>query len=87
MTSDSLPDDVATLKAMVLAAQAEAKHRALLIEKLKYTIVKLATSGSGNPPSAVRSSISSSFNWLTSRRMPPRRKRRRRRRKSGRRSP
>jgi transposase len=41
MTSDSLPDDVATLKAMVLAAQAEAKHRALLIEKLKYTIVKL----------------------------------------------
>jgi transposase len=41
MTSDSLPDDVATLKAMVLAAQAEAKHRALLIEKLKFTIAKL----------------------------------------------
>jgi transposase len=41
MTSDSLPDDVATLKAMVIAAQAEAQHRALLIEKLKYTIAKL----------------------------------------------
>jgi transposase len=41
MSSDSLPDDIATLKAMVLAAQAEAKHRALLIEKLKFTIAKL----------------------------------------------
>jgi len=52
---DSLPDDVATLKAMVLAAQAalveaeakarnleaEARARALLIEQMKFTIAKL----------------------------------------------
>ena len=50
MTSadDSLPDDVATLKTMLLAeraartaAQAEAQARALEIEKLKFTIAKL----------------------------------------------
>jgi transposase len=48
MTADSLPDDVATLKSMLLteraarlAAQSEAQYRALLIEKLKYTIAKL----------------------------------------------
>src|SRR6201981_1679655 len=45
---DSLPDDVTTLKAMLrteraarLAAEAEAKARILLIEKLKLTIKKL----------------------------------------------
>ena len=45
---DSLPDDVATLKAMLVAeraarlvAQGEAQHRALLIEKLQYTIRKM----------------------------------------------
>jgi transposase len=52
---DSLPDDVATLKAMVIAAQAacleaqakarnaeaEARARALLIEQMKFTIAKL----------------------------------------------
>src|SRR4029077_9086441 len=45
---DSLPDDVTTLKAMLraeraarLAAEAEAKSRTLLIEKLKLTIKKL----------------------------------------------
>jgi transposase len=45
---DSLPDDVATLKAMLIAeraarmvAQGEAQHRALLIEKLQYTIRKM----------------------------------------------
>src|SRR6188472_4009211 len=45
---DSLPEDVATLQAMLrteraarLAAESEAKLRALLIEKLKYTIAKL----------------------------------------------
>jgi transposase len=52
---DSLPDDVATLKAMVLATQAalveaeakarnleaEARARALLIEQMKFTIAKL----------------------------------------------
>ena len=45
---DSLPDDVATLKAMLvaeraarMAAQGEAQHRALLIEKLQYTIRKM----------------------------------------------
>jgi hypothetical protein len=44
----SLPDDVPTLKALWVteraartAAEAEARHRALLIEKLKYMIVKL----------------------------------------------
>ena len=50
---DSLPDDVETLKAMVIAAQAacleaqakarnlEARARALLIEQMKFTIAKL----------------------------------------------
>src|SRR5256885_16835571 len=45
---DSLPQDVATLQAMLLteraarlAAEDEAKFRALQIEKLKYTIAKL----------------------------------------------
>ncbi len=45
---DSLPDDVITLKAMLrneraarLAAEAEARARTLLIEKLKLTIKKL----------------------------------------------
>ena len=45
---DSLPNDVETLKAMLvseraarLAAESEAQYRALLIEKLKYTIRKL----------------------------------------------
>jgi transposase len=48
LTADSLPDDVAILKAMVLAvdaarlaAEAEAKARALLIEQMKFTIAKL----------------------------------------------
>jgi transposase len=48
LTADSLPDDVATLKAMLiatdaarLAAEAEAKARALLIEQMKFTIAKL----------------------------------------------
>jgi transposase len=45
---DSLPNDVATLKSMLvaeraarLAAQSEAQYRALLIEKLRFTIKKL----------------------------------------------
>jgi transposase len=45
---DSLPNDVATLKSMLIAeraarmaAQREAHYRALLIEKLKYTIKRL----------------------------------------------
>ena len=48
ITADSLPDDVAILKAMVIAAEvkaqnaeAEAKARALLIEQMKFTIAKL----------------------------------------------
>jgi transposase len=48
LTADSLPDDIATLKAMLiaadaarLAAEAEAKARALLIEQMKFTIAKL----------------------------------------------
>ncbi len=47
-TVDSLPDDIATLKAMLrseraarLAAEAEVQARSLLIEKLKLTIKKL----------------------------------------------
>lgn len=47
-TDDSLPNDVETLRAMLiaeraarLAAESEAQNRALLIEKLKYTIRKL----------------------------------------------
>jgi transposase len=46
--ADSLPDDIETLKSMLvaeraarMAAEGEAQHRALLIEKLKYTIRKL----------------------------------------------
>src|SRR5438874_934022 len=46
--ADSLPEDVATLQAMLrteraarLAAESEAKLRTLQIEKLKYTIAKL----------------------------------------------
>ena len=46
--NDSLPDDVATLKALLITeraarmvAESEAKHRALLIEKLKFLIAKL----------------------------------------------
>jgi transposase len=45
---DSLPTDLASAHALILvqrqalvAAQSEAQHRALLIEKLKYTIKKL----------------------------------------------
>jgi transposase len=55
LTADSLPDDVTTLKAMLIAAdaarlaaevkaqnaEAEAKARALLIEQMKFTIAKL----------------------------------------------
>ena len=48
LTPDSLPDDVETLKAMVIAAhaarlnaEAEARARALLIEQMKFTIAKL----------------------------------------------
>src|SRR5271156_5600452 len=48
LTADSLPNDVATLKAMVIAAhaarlnaEAEARARALLIEQMKFTIAKL----------------------------------------------
>jgi transposase len=47
-TSDSLPDDVETLRSMLvaeraarLAAESEAQYRALLIEQLKDTIAKL----------------------------------------------
>jgi transposase len=47
-TDDSLPDDVETLRSMLVAeraarvaAEGEAQYRALLIEKLKYTIAKL----------------------------------------------
>jgi transposase len=61
-TDDSLPDDVATLKAMVLAAQAraheaeaQAQHRALLIEKLKFTIAKMRHERFG--PSSERGAI------------------------------
>jgi transposase len=46
--SEALPDDVATLKAMLIVeraarmvAEADARNRDLLIEKLKYTIAKL----------------------------------------------
>ena len=47
-TDDSLPNDVETLKSMLvaeraarMAAEGEAQHGALLIEKLKYTTRKL----------------------------------------------
>jgi len=54
-TADSLPDDIATLKAMVIAtriacleaeakarnAEAEVRVRELLIEQMKFTIAKL----------------------------------------------
>src|SRR5215475_161076 len=48
LTPDSLPDDVTTLKAMVIAArvaclnaEAEVRARALQIEQMKFTIAKL----------------------------------------------
>ncbi len=55
ITADSLPDDVATLKALVLAGhaaqlaaeakarnlEAEVRARTLLIEQMKFTIAKL----------------------------------------------
>jgi transposase len=48
LTADSLPNDIETLKAMVIAAhaarlnaEAEARARALLIEQMKFTIAKL----------------------------------------------
>src|ERR1700757_587671 len=57
-----LPSDVATLQTMLLneraarmAAESEAKFRALLIEKLKYTIAKLRHERFGQ--SAERSGI------------------------------
>jgi hypothetical protein len=62
-TADSLPDDIETLKAMVIAAQAarveaeakarnmeaEVRARELLIEQMKFTIKNSGTSGSANP--------------------------------------
>ena len=56
---NSLPNDVATLQSMLvaeraarLAGQSEAQYRAVLIEKLKFTIESCATSASASPPSA-----------------------------------
>ena len=47
---DSLPNDVATLQSMLvaeraarLAAQSEAQYRAVLIEKLKFTLIESAS--------------------------------------------
>jgi transposase len=40
-TDAPLPNDIETLKAMLLAERAEAKARALLIEQMKFTIAKL----------------------------------------------
>jgi transposase len=68
-TTDSLPDDVATLKAMVIAtqlacleaeakarnAEAEVRVRELLIEKMKFTIAKLRHERFGQ--SAERSAV------------------------------
>jgi hypothetical protein len=45
--TDALPDDIETLKAMLLAERAEAKARALLIEQMKFTIAKLRHEGFG----------------------------------------
>ena len=87
---DSLPTDLASAHALIVAqrqalsaaelrataAESEAQYRALLIEKLKFTIRKRDTIGSANPRNVVRCSISSSFNWPIWRRM--RRKRTRR---------
>jgi transposase len=60
--ADSLPDDIATLKAMLLceraarfAAEAEAEARALMIEKLKLTIGRLRHARFG--PSAERGAL------------------------------
>jgi transposase len=68
-TADSLPDDIATLKAMVIAtqlacleaeakarnAEAEVRVRELLIEKMKFTIAKLRHERFGQ--SAERSAV------------------------------
>jgi len=69
ITADSLPDDVATLKALVLAGQAaqlaaeakarnleaEVRARTLLIEQMKFTIAKLKHEQYG--PSSERASV------------------------------
>ena len=39
--AQALPDDIAALKAMVLASQAELRNRDLLIEKLKHQLAGL----------------------------------------------
>ena len=73
---NSLPTDLASAHALIVAqrqalsaaeiraatAESEAQCRALLIEKLKFTIRNCGTIGSANPRSVVRCSISSSFN-------------------------
>jgi transposase len=85
---DSLPTDLASAHALIIAqrqalsaaemratvVESEAQYRALLIEKLKFTIRKLRHERFGQ--SAERGTISSSFNSPIWRRM--RRKRTRR---------
>lgn len=72
-TADSLPNDVATLKVMLIAAQAaclaaeakaqnaeaEARYRALLIEQMKFTIAKLRHERFG--PSSERGAMLEQF--------------------------
>jgi hypothetical protein len=82
-TDDSLPDDVETLKAMLLseraarlAAEADVQARMLLIEKLKLTIRKLRHERFGSRRSVGACSISLSSSspiWKQTRRRPRRR--------------
>jgi hypothetical protein len=60
-TTDSLPNEFAMRKAIVIAAhaarlnaEAEARVRALLLEQMKFTSPSSATSGLGHPRSAAR---------------------------------
>jgi transposase len=72
---DSLPTDLAAAHALIIAqrealivaeakaqnAEAEARHRALLIEQMKFTIAKLRHESSDNPRSVARFSSNSSL--------------------------
>jgi transposase len=90
--ADSLPTDLAAAHAMIIAqrealivaeakaqnAEAEARHRALLIEQISSPSPSCDTRSSDNPRSAARSSSSLSLRSPTWKRTPRRRKPRRR---------
>ena len=82
--AQSLPDDIAALKAMVLTSRAELRNRDLLIEKLKHQLAGLRRQRFGATSEA---STSSSSGWRMRRsRARPRRRPSRRPERNGSRS-